>query len=96
MSLPLPTLTHKGKSDIDTLIHNVIAERALPAVWMTAANADRVIYENQAGPMSFDEPKGKQVDAETSECGLGVADVVEEETIADNIIVDAQPFISPR
>jgi hypothetical protein len=67
MSKSLPTITDKGRSEIDAILHDVIAEKALPAVWLGAANADEVIYENQAGPMDFDEPGGRQVDADTGE-----------------------------
>jgi hypothetical protein len=67
MSKSLPTITDKGRSEIDAILHGVIAEKALPAVWLGAANADEVYYENQAGPMDFDEPNGKQVDGDTGE-----------------------------
>jgi hypothetical protein len=67
MSKSLPAITDIGHSEIDAVLHHVIAEKALPAVWLGAANADEVFYENQAGPMNFDEPDGRQVNADTGE-----------------------------
>lgn len=69
--MALPTLTTQGKANLDELIHEVVESRKLPALFLTACNADEVIYENQDGFVDFDEQDGKRVDADTSELSTG-------------------------
>lgn len=65
-SLPLPNLSLSGTQALDKLIHDAINNDELPAIFLAAANADQVIYENQAGWVDYPN-KDRKVDGDTSE-----------------------------
>lgn len=65
-SLPLPTLSSAGSQALDALIKDAIEQDKLPATFLAAANAEKVIYENQGGYVDYPN-KDRKVDGETSE-----------------------------
>lgn len=70
----LPTVTREGKATLDALLKDVIESKQLPALFLTACNAEEVIYENQDGWVDF-EKQDERVDAETS--GWIVAELIQ-------------------
>jgi hypothetical protein len=61
-----PKLTEDGRRNLDKLL-DTVEKRELPALFLTACNANEVIYENQAGWTDFDDQDGQKVDVDTSE-----------------------------
>ena len=64
---PLPKLSQSGKEKLDALLANKIDHHELPALWLTACNADEVIYENQDGWKDYNKQDGPRVGPDTSE-----------------------------
>lgn len=65
-SLPLPTLSSAGTQALDALIKDAIEQDKLPATFLAAANAEKIIYENQGGYVAYPN-KDRKVDGETSQ-----------------------------
>jgi hypothetical protein len=63
----LPILSADGKSKLDNLLQDVVENRKLPALFLTACNAEEVIYENQDGFVDFGNQDGNRVNGDTSE-----------------------------
>jgi hypothetical protein len=72
MSMPKPSLSATGKAQIGEIIANVVKTQSLPAIFLTACNAEEVLYENQDGWMDFMQQDGKRVDVDTSESGFSL------------------------
>lgn len=61
--LPLPELASPGA--LDKLLHDRVAVRDLPAIFLAATNADETIYLNQAGERVFGDASKGEVNEDT-------------------------------
>ena len=66
-TLPLPVLRSGGDAALDLLLEQTIAKKEVPSIFWAATNADKVIYQNQAGNVVFGDEASGTVNPDTSE-----------------------------
>lgn len=66
--MPTPTLSAEGKTAIDTLLHQAVASRNVPAVTCGVTSADGELYFAAAGERVFGEPDKGNVSEHTRMC----------------------------
>ena len=65
MSMPLPTISSSGASELDHLLAETVKRRHVPAVFYLATNAKETIYSNQKGEVNFGDPASGEVNEDT-------------------------------
>ncbi|ORY32004.1 beta-lactamase/transpeptidase-like protein [Naematelia encephala] len=66
MTLPLPTISPKGKATLDALLAKTVEERTVPAVFFGATNAKEELYFNSKGEKVFGQPEEGEVYSDTT------------------------------